>query len=499
VNGLLLYVVFSWAFAFAILMIELLRRERGSRIDFLSAISIAFLVIFVAAPNVLYLTPPDAPAFEKFTWMRNLPAGAWLYAGIAGTVATAFACICFGYLVPAPTTLSRRADDDLNLNRAYLFFGCLLLLIGTLCFFAFMEIVGGPAYAFEHAWRLRAGTPDGGGATNFAFVKRLAFFVVPGSVFLIQAASRAKQNITVQWSLACVGVFVALVFLVFVQGRLLLLAYVLAIALAFCSTNSQASAKTRVVRVCAFLMILVTIYAVGLTAKPMSLAVYAPPETDASSSVQALTEAAQGKTSEPGGSEPGTAAVAAGSPAAPEATMAWRDKVSLIGLEFAFPFVNLTSDLVHVPGDVDYRWFSDLVLPLFHLVPKRLVPIANYLPPRLYNLNTRAQVGDVFWAIPVDLISFGWYSLGLTGVMIVGLGFGRLVRLLELSMPSGNLGDEVFRFSWLIIVAALIMYGDPNWLIIEMFHWIVALLIYFYVTSNYSAFRRVDYLSFQRS
>src|SRR6185295_16377237 len=120
------------------------------------------------------------------------------------------------------------------------------------------------------------------------------------------------------------------------------------------------------------------------------------------------------------------------------------EKISRIGLEFAFPFVNLASVMIHVPRDTGYRWYADLVLPFFHLLPKRLIPIGEYLPPRLFEVNTQFQVGNVSWAVPVDLISFAWFSSGFAGVLVVGFAFGWLVRLIETSMPAENLGDEVF-------------------------------------------------------
>jgi len=112
-------------------------------------------------------------------------------------------------------------------------------------------------------------------------------------------------------------------------------------------------------------------------------------------------------------------------------------------------------------------------------VPKRLIPLRDYLPPKLSEQNTLLQVGKVEWGIPVDLVSFGWYSLGVVGVIVASFGFGWVARDLEGVLPLGTYGDQVFRLSWLVMIAALVMYSDPNWFVIEMFHWWVALLCYF--------------------
>jgi hypothetical protein len=472
------YVIFSWLFALALLAAELMRRRSAVRIDFLTAISLAFAIVFVAAPSILYLTPPDSTAFLKFTWMRSLPTSAELYSDVSATVAGAYVCICFGYL--SSTSIKAEHCHAIDESpRAYLVAGCAFLVFGVIAFIAFLEIVGGPAYAFKHAWRLRTGTPDLGVATNFAFVKRLALLTSPGSVFLIQAESRATEKRIAYILLACVGVFAALLVLVFMQGRLLLAAYVVPILLALWTARRRGSLQYQILSACSVAAIFVTIYGVGQLTKPMSLIVMelAPPKT----SGPKTTPGAAGSEATPNVSPDTTKAA---KEAAPVVGNSLPDKISQIALEFAFPFVNLAAVITRVPSDVGYRWYEDLLLPFLHLVPKRLIPIGEYLPPKLFEVNTRLQVGNVPWGVPVDLISFGWFSSGFVGVLVVGFAFGWLVRRIEISMPSGNLGDEVFRISWMVILSALVMYGDPNWVIVEMFHWNVALLVYLAIRSR---------------
>jgi hypothetical protein len=466
--GLGFYILFSYVFALAVISVAYRHRMRSSRFDFLLGIAAAYVLVFVMAPTVVYFSSPDAPAFFKFKWMQVLAIDLGPYIWAAALVVMSSFAVYSGYLLPR-----RKSRPFVDSAYPYLLIGLPFLILGMVCFVAFLEIVGGPSYAFAHAWDLRSGTPNNGSLTNFAFVKRLSFFVVPGSVFMLQAASRSNhQRRLLYWAISIVGILASLVVLVFMQGRVSLAAYTLSLLLAMWSVRRQLDFRRSIACAFAVIGIFGTIFVVGQLTRPISVTSLAAPgggKLDASS-------------------YSGTVVVGKGEmtirefqdykpPAAKDHYLP--NSITAVGLEFAFPFFNVLSVIRHVPRDVGYRWFSDIVLPFLELVPSRIFPLRDHLPPPLWKISTQNQVGRVDWGIPVDLVTFGWFCFGLFGAAVTSFGFGYVVRHLEMRLPEGLYGDEVLRYSWLILSASLVMYG-PDWFIVEMFHWWIALAAFWW-------------------
>jgi hypothetical protein len=131
---------------------------------------------------------------------------------------------------------------------------------------------------------------------------------------------------------------------------------------------------------------------------------------------------------------------------------------STITSEFAFPLATIANTVCHaVPAQIPYRFFVDFPLAIAFLVPKRLFGIDN-LPVTANSLN-----GDQFGGpIPIDLISFGYFSLGVIGVVILLLMFGASLRLADRIFANQNeTVIEVFRVAWMFFLGFRVMYGDP--------------------------------------
>jgi hypothetical protein len=77
---MILYILFSWAFFCLSAAFEFRRTENFRKLDTFSLITLAFAVVYVFAPSVLYWASPDDASFTKFIWMRHLPGDAWTYA-----------------------------------------------------------------------------------------------------------------------------------------------------------------------------------------------------------------------------------------------------------------------------------------------------------------------------------------------------------------------------------------------------------------------------------
>ncbi len=126
---------------------------------------------------------------------------------------------------------------------------------------------------------------------------------------------------------------------------------------------------------------------------------------------------------------------------------------------FAFPSVVLANTSLEVPDVVEFRWFYDFPLAIEYLVPQRLLGVEHPLTVSMIN-STRFPA---FGAIPVDLVSFGFYSAWVPGVLVVLAAFGALLAHLERLLPAGpDPFDCVRRAAWIIFACSRVMYGDPQ-------------------------------------
>jgi hypothetical protein len=65
--------------------------------------------------------------------------------------------------------------------------------------------------------------------------------------------------------------------------------------------------------------------------------------------------------------------------------------------------------------------------------------------------------------IPVDIVSLGYFSAGVVGVVVVAWGFGWLLSAFERALPPGRDPlPAVFRASWMFFLAFRVMYADPQ-------------------------------------
>lgn len=128
-------------------------------------------------------------------------------------------------------------------------------------------------------------------------------------------------------------------------------------------------------------------------------------------------------------------------------------------LEFSFPVVVLANAVATVPQVEPFRWFVDLPLAGAYLAPKRLFGLD--LPPTVSMVNS--QQFSSFGAVPVDLLSLGYYSAGALGAVAVALAFGTLLGVVERRLPpTADPVRAALRAFWLILLAQRVMYGDPQ-------------------------------------
>jgi hypothetical protein len=120
-----------------------------------------------------------------------------------------------------------------------------------------------------------------------------------------------------------------------------------------------------------------------------------------------------------------------------------------------FPHINAAHALTVVPGDIPFRYFVDIPLGLAYMLPN--FSGVETLPPMILSLHVKLLP----W-IPVDLFSFGYYSLGTVGVLISFAAFGALLAMFDgwLTKSTGWLG-QALRAAWLFYLPFRLLYADP--------------------------------------
>ncbi|MEQ9169905.1 MAG: hypothetical protein RIE87_01745 [Rhodospirillales bacterium] len=131
------------------------------------------------------------------------------------------------------------------------------------------------------------------------------------------------------------------------------------------------------------------------------------------------------------------------------------DTVLFILVEYSFPYIASAHTLGVVPNTIDFRYFIDIPLGFLYMLPS--LSGVDTWPPMILTLHVKMLP----W-IPVDLVSFGYYSLGTVGVLITFAVFGTMLAVFDgwLTHSVGWLG-QAFRAAWLFYLPFRLFYADP--------------------------------------
>ncbi|MEQ8229006.1 MAG: hypothetical protein RIA64_13045 [Rhodospirillales bacterium] len=123
--------------------------------------------------------------------------------------------------------------------------------------------------------------------------------------------------------------------------------------------------------------------------------------------------------------------------------------------EFGFPHIAAAHTLTVAPDQIPFRYFVDIPLGLLYMLPN--FSGIETLPPMILSLHVQLLP----W-IPVDMFSFGYYSLGTVGVLLVFAAFGVILALFDgwLTESTGWLG-QALRAAWLFYLPFRLFYTDP--------------------------------------
>jgi len=91
------------------------------------------------------------------------------------------------------------------------------------------------------------------------------------------------------------------------------------------------------------------------------------------------------------------------------------------------------------------------------LLPKPLLGLT--LPPTI----SMVYEDYINAPIPIDLLSFGYASIGVIGTIIVSLCYGMVLSLADSYFPThGNRTLVLLRAAWLLYLSQQVMYGNPQ-------------------------------------
>jgi len=411
-----------------IVLVEVCRKKRKCFFDFLFGVNIMYAVLFCVIPFFLVITQKGG--HYGWGWMSDVTVSNsnFLFASLISIFG--YLSLIFGYFVvgllggkvaSAPSEPGgRMVAVKLRATREKRSFAIGIILggIGACALVIYAYSIGGFDVMILQAAAFRLDNPPV--VTPYAFLKNVAPFVLISSyVFFGLMRSSSDEFIKRYSKYMFIVMFVMSFVILFHQsGRLNLIAYLFIFPLSMMILKDEINKKNLVVGVCFFVFL--TLFGKEL------FHFFINPDS--------IVNKVDSVSSSP------------------------LDALNKLLLEFSFPYVVLAKAIETVPADLDYRWFIDVPLAFAYLLPQRLLGLEN-LPPTVTMVNVELLNAP----IPVDLLSFAYYSMGLPGVFIVCSLFGYCMKLLNQSFPPNeDAVAAIFRAAWIMFFTFNVMYGNPH-------------------------------------
>jgi hypothetical protein len=406
---------FSFLFAVGIVATEISRRRFG-QLDFLSPVSALMLLCFVVAPVML----PSYRADElgPWNWIFERGIDGWKNCASILLASLLYSLTVFVYLNIPKSLLYRRTSRFGKTSSVRLVtIAILLLVIGLVAIGIFVEQRGSLEIAVTEASVFKTSEVSLG---SMAFAIKLSPVATVASFifFHLYGEQRSGLRRLMYFALFIISLVVSLLGLFLLGGRVSLLFYLLTFVL-----GELAYRQKRIRLIPALLTLILLILPLILFGK---------------SALRAFSD------------DFNWSEIVGDFFESPETI------VRLLVLEFSFPWINVANYIALTPEQISFRWFQDVPLGIMYLLPKQLLDIQ--LPPPInviYNEVISAP-------IPTDIVSFGYVSAGLAGVIVMGVVYGLAIRLAEtvFSDKSSRISC-LLRAAWLLMLGSQVMYGSP--------------------------------------
>jgi len=409
-----------------ILTVQLVRKRRAVLFDCVDVASCLYAILFVLIP--IYLQFVDLSPLQEtdWRWMFRTPFAndAFVFASLIALIG--YPLILFGArgadaLLATIARFKRLPRGIVNERTApgdLLIAGVILLGIGALSLSTYIWSIGGLRSFFLEALLLRGWAASV--ASPLIFLKNVSYALLGASYcfYAINAGRSPKVGRVTISLLFGLAFGLSLIHLYHAAGRLVFVAYVATFPLAAMAQRARWSWR-------AFVSLGVGGLAIILFGKPL----FSPRQ--AAEALASRWEAVGN-----------------------DASRAITDVV----IEFSFPYVTLANTTLTVPQESPYRLFVDLPLAAQYLVPQRVFGVTH--APMVSMVNTDLLTDGGSGTVPVDILSFGYFSAGVVGVVFVTLLLGFLFGLSE-TLFQGSTGS-VFRVSLALFLGFRVMYGDPS-------------------------------------
>jgi hypothetical protein len=423
----------SIMFASVIVVTEQIRRRFG-QVDFLLPVSLLMLLCFAVSPVMLPAYKADD--LGSWNWVFEREINNWRNAVSILMAGVLYGVTVWVYTNSAMPSLIRHSPRLSNISDHRLItVAVLLLTVGLLAIGVFSGQRGGLIIAITQAAVFKTSEESLG---SWAFAIKLSpVTTVASFIFLHLSGSRRTWcGRFLFLSLFTISLLVSLLGLFLLGGRVSLMFYLLTFVL-----GEMTYRRKRIRLIPAMLVFICIVLPIILFGKS-ALRVFMD-EFDWAEVIEEFVEA--------------------------PATI-----VRLLVLEFSFPWVNVANYLSLTPEQISFRWFLDVPLGIVYLLPKLLLGIE---PPIPINVIYQEIIGA---PVPTDMVSFGYVSAGLAGVLILGVIYGFALRCAEtvFSDQSSRIACLI-RAAWLLVLGSQVMYGSPYHFFLGTFPLIVGTSLLF--------------------
>ncbi|WP_219835802.1 hypothetical protein [Paenibacillus sp. R14(2021)] len=406
-------------------IVETCRKRKHGPVDFLLGFHIIYFLSFCVSP--IFLISFDIQSLPNWAWLGkyDFDSGVYFWASLLSL--GCYFCVLFGYGFTQKLSLKREsramkpaAKLTFKLPDKQLFLiAAMTGAVGTFSFLVYTQSIGGFGSLFQNAILLRGG----GNVFNspFAFLKNVSPFLLIAS-YMFYALMKQGRSVSIRRvaALCFAAMFVLSMMLLFHKaGRMGLISYLITFPVAQMLYKGKIKIRT-IVGFGAFFILMVLfgkqlfnyfLYPEGLT--------------------QRVSTVSENTT----------------------------NVFAMVFAEFAFPIASLANVISVYPELAGFHWFSDIAYSWMYLMPDNLFPMK--LPETISFINTQ-QFG-ASGTVPIDLVSFGFLSMGIAGVMVAGTAFGAVLALFDrLFSDMKEMISIVFRVAWINFFAFRVMYADPE-------------------------------------
>jgi len=415
-------VVLSIILGAIIFMYEFIRKRKSKSIDILSVVNLVFMICFVIVPIYIYMFNPKVSSWAQLVNIEDYYSlKAMLYV-IVGYL-TLLISINFSRKWEIITRLPTRFHSNPKKVSSY---GHFLGILGTISLLVFSISIGGVKNLFTTNTLYRTGKVE---VSSFAFIRNLSLFIpISAHIFYGLYKFYTKKRFHRHYIFFLLYTFLSLLVYFNRASRMGLLSFIIAFFL-----MNAIYYRKRIFRYIPVISLLFVIF------------IYYGKRIYNFFIVEDFTLKIDNLT------------------------------LNKIMSEFSFPFYTLTNAMENSFFEGYPRLFFDFILGFINLIPSAILPFD--VPMNETQLNTQAFLN--ISGIPVDIISLGYYSLGINGIIILTFLLGFLITSIEkILITKNNILTLVFYVHFIFFFALLIPYSGPTNLFKSNFALLFAFLIY---------------------